>query len=356
MNPIRPCLPLLAASLLALWGCDSPAPADTDVAEAKPAEAAAERRVPVKTLVLEPQSFDETLEVTGIIKPWQEVVVSAELGGLVREVDFDKGDHVTKGQVLARIGDDLIAAQLDQAKADLMAAEANYQKISKLFERQAVPQQDLVAATSRRDRSRAVVREMTLRLERAVLRAPLDGETVDRRIEPGEVIAPGTPVTLVQRIDRLKIECSVPDTEIRWLRIGQKAQVRVDALPGEVLEARVRFVAPAADEGSRSFPVELSLDNRRGLLRPGLVSRIELLKRHLDRAVVIPVDAMVPGEETRAVFVIDECKARRVPVHPAATEGSRALIEGDLRLGERLVVEGQRDLGPGTPVLSEDCP
>lgn len=314
--------------------------------------------VPVDVAVqtIKARLFVETLEVTGTIRPWEEVVVSAELGGLVREIGFDKGERVERGQILARVGDDLARAQLDRARADLADAEAVYEKTSKLYERQAVPEQDLIAATSRRDAVRAQVEEMRLRLERAVVRAPIAGVAIDQPVDAGEVIGPGTRVTTLHQVDRLELEAEVPDTEIAWLEPGRPAEVVVDAYPGRTFEARLHFVAPAADPVTRSFLVELELPNQDGLLRPGMVARAMLVRRTIPSGIVVPLDAIMTREDGDVTFVVEDGVARVRRVVTGAIEGDEALIASGLEEGEQLVVTGQRELVEGHPVQVEERP
>ena len=309
-----------------------------------------EDAVPVRVAEVRPGRFRESLELTGTLAPLAEVTVSTENGGLVRELGFEKGDRVETGAILARVGDDLAESRLAQARADLAAAEANYAKVSKLFERQAVPRQDLVAATSRRDRERARVRELTLLLERAVIRAPIDGVAVDRPVDVGEVLAPGTRVTTLQRTDRLKVRVDVPDTEIAWVTRGTTGEVRVDAWPGRTFPARVTFVGPAADPNSRTFPVELVLANPRGELRPGMVARVRLLHPPREDAIVVPLDAVLRRAGGFAAFVVEDGVARERELVLGGRAEGRVLVRSGLAPGDLLVVAGQRDLEDGRPV------
>ncbi|RMF73073.1 MAG: efflux RND transporter periplasmic adaptor subunit [Acidobacteria bacterium] len=363
---IRRTAPLaLAAALAGLAGCGAAGdereqvpPRPPAVEEERTADIRPATVPPVRVTVLhvEPQRFVESLVVTATLEAWRDVTVSAEFGGTVRSIAFDKGETVRAGQELARVGDDLARAQLAQAEADLMAAEANYAKVSRLFERQAVPKQDLVAATSTRDRARAVVDEMKARLERAVLRAPIDGVVLDRPVEPGEVVPPGTPIARIETVDRLKAVASVPDTEAAWLEIGRSGTLTFDAWPGRSFPARIAFVSPAADRETRTFLVELAVDNTTHRLRPGMVGRASLARRVLDDALVVPFDAVLARAEGSAVFVVDDdCTAVLRPVEIGALEGDRALVAQGLAAGEAVVVEGQHDLVDGQRVLTESC-
>ena len=342
----RTCAVVLLAALAPLAGCHG-----RDGGEAaRPLASPRERAVAVRVVPVRPGPFRESLELTGTLEPLLEVEVSAENGGLVRELGFEKGDRVRAGDVLARVGDDLAESRLAQARAEQLAADANYEKVSRLFARQAVPRQDLVAATSRRDRARARVRELTLLLERAVVRAPIDGVAVDRPVDAGEVIPPGTRITTIQRTYRLKVRVDVPDTEVSWLRRGIPGEVRVDAWPGRTFEARVAFVGPAADAASRTFPVELTLANGTGDLRPGMVARVRLFRPALPDAIAVPIDAIVRRPEGFVAFVVRDGIARVRELDLGGRSEGRVLVRRGLSPGDLLVVAGQRDLADGARV------
>jgi membrane fusion protein (multidrug efflux system) len=314
-----------------------------------------ERTVVVRVTELRPEPFLERLEVSGTLEPYEEVDVTSENGGLVREVLFEKGRRIDKGDLLCRVGDDLAETRLAQAQAELMGAEANFLKMTELAERQAVPQQDLVSATAVRDRLLARVRENELLLERSRIHAPITGVALDRPIETGEVLAPGAAVTTLQQVSRLKVAASVPDTEIRWLRLGGRGVLEVDAWPEREFTMEISFLSPAADPDSRTFLVELELDNRDGSLRPGMVSRVRLDRRSVEAGIVIPLDSLVPRVEGPCAYIVEDCTAYLRQVEIAATEGDRVLVSSGLDSGDLLVVDGQRDLVDGQRVETGDC-
>lgn len=345
-----------AALSAASVGCGAPAEEPADPATDLSATAREDRPVPVRTILVEPSSFVEHLEVTGVVEPWRAYALATEFGGSVQDVPVDRGDRVGSGQVVARIGDDLARALLDQARADLMASEANFAKVQALADRDAVPEQDRVAATARRDRDRAVVTQAELRLLRSTIRSPADGVVVRRDVDPGEVVPPGAPVATVHETARLKVEASVPDTEIAWISAGAPARILVDAWPDRPVVGKVRYAAPAADPATRTFDVEFEVRGADpGVLRPGMVVRVRLDRRAEDGVVVAPQDALVVGVDGTDAFVVEDCRAVRRRVRVGATEDGQVLIREGLAVGDRLVVEGQRDLADRQRVVSEDC-
>jgi membrane fusion protein (multidrug efflux system) len=285
--------------------------------------------------------------LSGKLEPWVELDVSAELGGTVQEIGFEKGQLVQKGQVLARVGTDLLAVSFDEAEASLEEAEANYIRTKELFDRQAVTRQELVTYTSRYKAAQARMEMAKLRLERSVIKAPVSGMAISRHVDVGEVIPPGAGITTLHQVDKLKAVAGIPEDDISFFRVGGDATVEVDAYPGRTFEGRIQFLSPAATGKNRSFPSEVALANPGGDLRPGMIARVILEKRHFDDVLVVPRDALLDRDQGSVAFVSDNGKARERPVVLGPGEGDRVVVLEGLAPGESLVVSGHRNLVDG---------
>jgi membrane fusion protein (multidrug efflux system) len=157
-------------------------------------------------------------------------------------------------------------------------------------------------------------------------------------------------------VSRLKVTAAIPDTEVSWIVRGREAMVSLDAWPDRTFPATVAWIAPEARGDSRTFDVELGLDNRDGTLKPGLVARVDLVKKSVEDGIVVPLDALVTRVDGRLAFVVEECVARARDIRLAAQEGDRGLVAAGLEAGDALVVDGQADLADGQAVSSESCP
>ncbi len=295
-------------------------------------------------------SLDERVQLSGRIDPWVEVRVASELGGRVDQVNFEKGQRVSEGQVLARVGADLHQAALAEAEASLAGAQATWDKTRQLFERQAVPRQDLITTTAQYEMARAQVGQAKLRLDRSIVRAPVSGIAVTREIEPGEVLGPGTQVTTLQRLDRVKAVVGIPENDVALFHAGSTATVSVDAWPGRTFEGRVHFVAPSATDATRTFPADIAIDNRGRELRPGMVARVSLTRRHHASAIVVPRDALQERDRGSVAIVVEDGVARVRELRLGAFDGDRVLVEAGLSPGDRLIVNGHRGLIDGQRV------
>jgi len=315
-----------------------------------PLEQRGEAPTPVSVLQLEPTGFTDRLELSGTLEPWLEVEVTSELGGRVESVGFADGQRVAAGRVLARVGTDLLQAALAEAEAVLLGAEADYERAQKLFDREAIPRQQLLSATSRYEAAKAQVEQARIRVGRSIVQAPVSGVALRREIETGEVLPPGARITTLHQDARLKATGGIPESDVAAFETGDEAAVEVDAYPGEVFPGRIHFIGAAAAGASRTFPVEVAVDNADGRLRPGMIARLSLVKAQLEGVVVVNQDVLQERDEGRAAVVVEGDSARIRPVKLGATEGNRVVILSGLSPGDLLVVSGQRGLTDGQPV------
>lgn len=346
---------LLLLVILPLAACGSEAETSAETAEAAGAvapgdDAPALPPVNVAIMTLAPSELHERIELSGRMEPWVEVQVSTELGGAVEFVGFDKGDYVRKGQEVARVGTDLYQAALDEAEASLKRAEATYEKAQQLFEREAVPRQELIDATGDFEVRKAQVAQSRLRLERSKITAPISGLALTRDLEPGEVLAPGAPITTLQRVDRLKAVIGIPETDIAMFKVGGDATLTVDAFPDRTFTGRISFVGPATEASSRTFPAEIAVANGDGTLKPGMIARVSLVRRSFENAIVVPRDVLHERDAGTVAVVMENGVARVRTVTLDASEDGKVVVTSGLAAGDQLIVEGQRGLVDGQPV------
>jgi len=342
MTRPTPLLPVLLIPLAAA-GCGENTSA---AADARP------ERPPINVSVekLAPEALTETLELSGELRPWVEVDVASELGGRISEVGFREGERVPAGRVLARVGTDLLEAALREATARRTGAEAAYVKTDKLFERQAVPRQELVAATAQFEQAKALEEQARLRVERSVVRAPIAGVAISRLVEPGEILSPGALITTLHRTDRIKAVAGIPESDVGAFSEQGRAALEVDAWPGERFSGRIHLISPAADEKTRTFAVEVAIDNADGRLRPGMIGRVSLLRRELQDVVVVSRDVLQERDSGTVAVVLDGDVARVREVTLGASQGTRVVVTEGLAAGEWLIVSGQRGLVDGQKV------
>ncbi len=216
------------------------------------------------------------------------------------------------------------------------------------FDEKKAHQQSLHA---RRDLARAVleqakaeVTQARIFLEYTRIRAPFDGVVAERRLDPGALASPGVAILTVEDLSRYRLEATVNENEIRYLRLGEQAPVVIDALGNTAMKGWVAQIVPAADPASRSFlvKIELPVDAR---LRSGLFGRAQF-SRSERQSVVIPRTAVVDRGQLQGVFVLDQNKVASLRyVTLGKPSGTDVEVLAGLQTGEQLVANpGELDL------------
>jgi len=335
---------------LALWGCGGGAQA-----EGTDEDTGYIRVINVEVATVELEPFTEVIRLTGTVQADRDVVISAEESGVIREIMVDKGSRVWAGQAMFRMDDKLLKAQVEQARALSNLARETWDRRKRLYEEDQVGSE--LAYLEARYASEQAAANLDLleeRLARTVIRAPISGILDSREIEVGTMVGAGTPVARIVDIDPLKITGGVPERYATDVRTGTEATVTFDVLPEEAFQGRISYVGAVVNPQNRTFPVEFRLPNPGGLIKPEMVANVEVVRRSLDEAMVVPQEALVRVEDGFIVFVIeieggvDLVRSRSVELGPA--QQNKVVILSGIEPGDRLVVVGQQTVAAGDQV------
>ena len=349
---VGPVAVVLVAVGLVAAGCAG----ESGLASEADAPAADEFRTAVAVAPIAPETLTDSLEISGRLEPRAVVHIASELGGRVEEVLFDKGDAVSAGQTLTRVGSDLLGAALAEAEAEVEAARIERDRAEALVEREASPRQSLDAADANLNRALARLEAARLRFERATVASPANGVVVERALEPGEVLAPGSPVATLHDTSVLVATIGIPEQDITFFSEGAPAEVVLDAYDGRTVAGRISYIAPAAVRPGRNFTAEIEVPNPDGGLRSGLVVRARLERRVFRDAVVVGRDLLVERDGVLLAFVFrpengaaaGRAEQREVTIGP--DQEDRVVVTSGLEVGETLIVRGHRNLLDGQPV------
>jgi RND family efflux transporter MFP subunit len=332
--------------------------------EDKEAAAAAARRagqtVTAATAVLVNQPRSVT--ASGSVSAWEEVPVGAETGGLTAiGVYVEEGTYVRQGQLLVKLNDDVLQAQLRQQQAGVASAEANaaredaaLARAEELRGRGFLSQASLDTAIANQRSARAQLAsaqaslsETRTRLNQTNVRAPVAGMISSRSVTRGQIVQPGTELFRMVRDGRLELDAEIPEAELRLVRSGMAATIDSDQAAGAT--GRVRIVTPEVDAQTRLGIARISLASGSGL-RPGMFARATI-DVGAQPAVVVPSDAVVFREGKAGVYTIGARNAVHFnPVTTGARNGSQIQIVSGLEANQRVVVQGAGFLGEGDVV------
>jgi membrane fusion protein (multidrug efflux system) len=329
-------------------------------AEAGASPEAATVEAPTRVINVEveqaiPGSFAEDIALTGTVQAARDVMVSAEEGGVVRELLVQRGSRVQEDQPIARIDDAVLLPQVERARAEAQYAEDTWQRRRRLFEEDGVGSElAYLEARLLSEQAAAQLEVMEERLLNTVVRAPYTGVVEERLVEVGSMVSPGSPVVRVLDVSRVTVAAGVPERYALDVRPGARVRVRFDALNGQEFEGTIQFVGSAVNPRNRTFPVEFSIPNSNGLIKPEMVAEVSLLRRVVDDALSVPQEAVVRLTEGDAVYVVRNEGEREVAEAQLVTLGlaqdNRVEIADGIVAGDRVVVVGQQELADGDVV------
>lgn len=357
-------------ALLFLIGCSAPEDAEPDQAVATTAEETApstRRQVRVETLRLQPSTFEDVIEVTGSVEAINDATVSAQaIGTLVYRVT--RGAYVSRNGRVAQIDSTLLHASYLQTKAQMDAAQAQYDLAYDTFKRQEPLFQDSIIsalefesvraqynqASAQLSQAKAVMAGLREQLDNTRVRSSFSGTVETFFADVGEQVSPGMPIARIVDTRRVKLTAGVPERYANDIEKGAAANIVLDSYGGAERKSTVSFVGKAINPNNRTFPVEIELDNADQVLKPEMVARLYLTREVLEDVIVIPQDAVPLDETGHNVFVVIDdggtLVAERRPVTLGPSYGGHVVVEQGLYAGDEVVVLGQYNLTAGDAV------
>lgn len=343
------------ALLVAAAACNGSVEAGGTASQDSTGQRAFARVINVVVQELGSSEFTEEIALTGTVGAARDVTLSAEEGGVVRELMVVKGSAVQPGQPIARIDDALLRPQVERARAEAVLAQQQWERRKRLFEEDRVGSEvayeeaQLLAAQAA---SQLAVFEE--RLARTVVRAPFAGLVEDRFVEVGTMVAPGSPVVRILQLNPVKVNAGVPERYATDVRPGASVRVTFDVLADQTFDGRVGFVGAAVNPRNRTFPVEVTIPNPGGAIKPEMIANVALVRRTTSEALVVPQEAVVRLSGGHAVYVVrregdaEFAEARAVTL--GSSQRNLVAITSGLEPGDRIIVVGQQQVANGDRV------
>jgi RND family efflux transporter MFP subunit len=300
---------------------------------------------PVRT-----STYRLSLSFTGTVQPVDSARLAFETGGRIKSIAKDVGDPVTAGETLAELDTSLEKVRLKELELGMQKTERDLARAEALQQKGMLGNSILLDATTARDMAFAAYNSAQTALSKMTLKSPIGGVLTIRMAEPGEVIAPGVPLFTVENHSQVKIVVEVPEHQISSIREEQPVEVeptrkRAATANGGGESKRagsVTCVAPSARFGTHVFPVEITVNNSDGLLRPGNIATA--------------IEAVVQRAGRKVIYVVSDNIAREKALEACTIHEYSCIIESGLPDDYRIqipldiVIRGQHGLLDGTPV------
>lgn len=260
----------------------------------------------VKVEIIEEQNLPFTISGTGILNSKSQVKLSFKIGGVIRNVYFNEGQSVKRGQVLARLNPSEIQAQVNQANLALSKAERDLQRATNLYKDSVVTLEQFQNAKTAFDYAGSSLQIANFNLRFSSIIAPSDGTIMKKLAEQGEVIGAGYPVFVFGSTEnKWVVRVNVPDKDFVRINFNDSANLWFDAFPGKVFHGTVSETASAADPYTGTFEVEITVNNMPEEAVAGLISKVEIITSKTEKYIAIPINSLVEGNESYGyVFVL----------------------------------------------------
>ncbi|MBI5748961.1 MAG: efflux RND transporter periplasmic adaptor subunit [Nitrospinae bacterium] len=352
--------------------------------EKKEVKAITEKVISVQVHPVKKKSLRPFINNVGTLNPFEEVTVSSEVDGILRDVNVDNGSGVSKGMVLAVIDDtdynlevERGMAALKQAEASLSNIKLEYQRKEELYKKELLTKQQYDDVTARLsiaeaelERAKSSISTARQKLSKTKIYSTLFGVVKEKKVSSGNYVKNGTPLLVIIQTNPVKLDFTVNEKDLEKIKKGQDVFFTVYAFPDKEFKGKLNIIYPSVDERTRTLKVEALVPNDAQLLKPGFFAKIMLYTGAAKDIFLVPVTSLLYEEEKIKVFVVEGDKARerfvkigqkyRLQSEVGSRESEVESQESEitefvevvkgLKEGEQVVVVGQQNLFEGAKI------
>ncbi len=300
-----------------------------------------------------------SLRAIGVLAPADEIRIGFKTGGVIGAIHVEQGERIRRGQLLATLVDDEVAAVVSQARAVADKAERDFERGQALLADEVATREQVEDLSTARAVANASLRAAEFNARHSRIVAPGDGVVLRRLSQPRELVAPGQPVLVVGNTSGgWIVRATLSDRDIVRAEIGASARITLDAYPDRQFSGVVSELAAAADAATGTYEMKLAVDPQGERFIQGLVAKVEVSVGEAPEVAVVPITALLEANGTAAmVYVVaeGEAVARRVAVETGQLVGEQVEITSGLKPGQRVVIDGAAWLRDGAAVRIIDA-
>lgn len=310
--------------------------------------------LPVYTHRVDPRMLREIVTATGAIRAGESIDLVSEFTGKVIALEFAEGAEVARGDLLVKLDDDELRAQLERARHRVELAGVQAERQRELLAAQGTTRQNYDAAVSEQRVLQAEVELIRAQLAKTEIRAPFAGVIGLRYVSIGSFVDPSTRIATLQNLEELKVDFAVAERHMSRLAPGASVEI---ALAGrsEPLAGRLYAVEPQIDPATRTIQLRARAKNPGGIM-PGAFATVRLALRAIPDALLVPANALVPGLNEQSLFVLEDGRARSRNVQTGLRLAREVQITSGLEPGAIVITSGQLQLQSGVAVRAVTRP
>ena len=311
----------------------------------------------VTTTVLAPAAWTDTIDALGTATARESITVTAKVSETVAKVNFESGDVAKAGDVLVTLSDRATVAGRAEAEADYRENQKLFERQQDLAKRQLIAASQFDAQRAARDAAKARLDQVRSQVSDRVISAPFAGVLGQRMVSEGSLVTPGTVITTLDDVSRIRVDFSVPERQLAALVTGQSVIATSEAYPDHDFRGTITSVGSRVDAVTRALMVRAEFDNPDQKLRPGMLLQVAV-QRDGRQTLQVPELSLVQMGQQAFVFRVEgDDKVAQVPVKIGARRPGWVEIVDGVKAGDRIVVDGTVKLKAGSKIAeakSED--
>lgn len=309
-----------------------------------------EQPITVSGTVVKLQTFNNNLALSGSIEANEQVEIRSEVSGVVKTINFQEGSNIAKGQVLLKVDDIELKAQLAQAKTKQNLASENERRAKLLLQKEAISQEEYDVARADHQSAKAQSQLILAQIEKTTVRAPFSGKIGLRSISPGTYVTPALLIAKLVNIAQLKITFSIPEKYTSQVKKNGTITFKVTG-SDRTYTAKIYAIEPEVEIATRTLKVRALADNKDGKLLPGTFADVQLPLDIIKDAVVIPTEAIIPVQDGKKVFIANKGMAKEIMVETATRTDASILVLSGLKAGDTVLTSGVMSLKDEAPIV-----
>ena len=303
----------------------------------------------VNGVVVKYETFDNNLSLSGSIEANEQVEIRSEVSGIVEGIYFQEGTFVNKGQLLFKVNDIELRAQLRQTSTKEGLAAENERRAKLLLQKEAISQEEYDLARADLKSAQAQSQLIQAQIAKTSVRAPFSGKIGLRSISPGTYITPAILVTKLVNTGKLKITFSIPEKYASQVKSNTIIRFKV-AGSEDRYSAKIYAIEPEIAVATRTLQVRAIAENKDGKLLPGTFADVELPLDIIKDAIVVPTEAIIPVQNGKKIFISSNGLAKEIMIETATRTETSVLVLSGIKEGDTVITNGVMSLKNDDPV------
>ncbi|HKR05395.1 MAG TPA: efflux RND transporter periplasmic adaptor subunit, partial [Bacteroidia bacterium] len=303
----------------------------------------------VSGYVVKPEKLDNIVRTSGTVVAFEEVDLVSETSGRIIKIYFTEGSHVKKGDLLIKINDEDLQAQLKKTELQIKLAEGQEGRQNQLLKISATSQEEYDIVMNQLGSMKADRDIIKAAINKTEIRSPFNGVIGLKYVNEGSYVSPSTRIASVQNINPVKVDFSIPEKYSGMVLKGDEVNFSSEAT-SQQFTGKVFAIEPKIDLTTRTLQIRAICDNQNEKIMPGSFAKIELRLKETTDALMIPTQALIPVLKGQTVFICKDGLAQSVPVKTGVRTDAKVQITEGISANDTIITTGINSLKPKAPV------